>query len=240
MTSMEVRLNKQTETPVKTAATVATAATAGAAAGGGLKLASIAKDTFQSQIKGQKAFISAYPTAEEAQKYINAQRRKIANAETTDRIANTVDDIVGVHNSKTFKTEELKQAATEKYERYKQAHKDLVQKGTIKASKEVDEAEKLLTSGKTSKTKALKDTVKELGGKASDKLSGLKESLGENLKEAKGVKGKFKAVKDSLVKFYKETPSIKKAGKWALVGAAVSGAAALVIKAVSEKNKKEA
>lgn len=198
----------------------ATGALAGGVIGTAAVLKPIAKDSFDKSISKQQEAIEKFKESDKTvSEYMEGQRKKI---DIVGNIDSTHKTYSGVKN-------------TGKEQGFKEFYTDVVEKGTKTARKELDNTEKLLNKGKPSKFTAAKDSVKNTAGKVKDKFGSLKNSLKENLNGAEGLKGKFKAAKDSVVKFVRETPSLKKAGKFTLAGAVIGLGAAVIGKAVSKK-----
>ena len=200
-----------------------TGALAGGAIGTAAVLKPIAKDSFNKSISEQQEVIEKFKeSGTTVSKYMQNEKRKLDIMDDINSVYKTYADKIGKKNE----SELIK---------FKEFYADGVKKGTKTVRKEFDDMEKLLNKGKPSKFTAAKDSVKNTTGKVKDKFGSLKNSLKENLNGAEGLKGKFKAAKDSVVKFVRETPSLKKAGKFTLAGAVIGLSAAVIGKAVSKK-----
>lgn len=199
--------------------------TAGAVAGGTIgtikALAPQLKDSFSKSVQAQKDVISQFKdSGKTVDEYIAPLKKKIDIIADPGSVQKTMNDIQqkGLHDKlKGFRTK----------------YAEVVEGGTKKAYKEIDKTQKLLQSGKPSKLTAIKESASAFASKAAAKMGGLKTSIQEGYTYSTGVKGKYKAIKDAIVNFVNQTPSVKKAGKFALIGAAFGLGAALIGKAVS-------
>lgn len=193
----------------------------GASVGAAKTLAPQLKDSFSKSIQTQKDAISQFKdSGKTIDEYIAPLKKKIdiiANPGSVQKTMNSIQE----------------KGIEDKLNKFKAAYSDVVEGGTKKAYKDLEKTQKLIESGKPSKLAAVKSSVVEFALKAKDKYNSLSANIKEGLKSTKGVKGKFKAIKDAVIKFANETPSVKKAGKLALVGALVGTGAALIGKAVS-------
>ncbi len=199
--------------------------TAGAVAGGAIGTAKVLapqlKDSFSKSIGAQKDAIAKFKdSGKTVDEYIGGMRQKVHAMDKAGSVQKTMNAFV-------------EKNLTDKRARYEKAYSELIEKGTTKAYKEIDSTQKLIQAGKPSKLTAAKSAVVDFALKAKDKYNSLSTNIKEGLKSTKGVKGKFRAVKDAVIKFANETPSVKKAGKLALVGALIGAGAALLGKAVS-------
>lgn len=153
---MEVGIKQDTK---QTVAQTASAAATGAVIGGGYKLgkiaAPLAKDVFDKSIGKQQSKLTAFKLSGQTVKEFIADEKARIN-----RIADP-EEI-----SAAFQVLE-KQPDKRKLEFFITKHAQIAEKGTLKASKELENTKKLLQQGKPSKVKAAKDTllnfVKEKG-----------------------------------------------------------------------------
>ena len=193
----------------------------GTSIGAAKVLAPQLKDSFSKSIRAQKDTISQFKdSGKTIDEYIAPLKKKIdiiANPGSVQKTMNSIQE----------------KGVEEKLNKFKAAYSDVVEGGTKKAYKDLEKTQKLIESGKPSKLAAIKSSVAEFAEKAKGKYNSLSANVKEGLKSTKGVKGKFKAVKDAVIKFANETPSVKKAGKLALAGAIIGAGAALIGKAVS-------
>ena len=89
-------------------------------------------------------------------------------------------------------------------------------KGTLQASKDADKMEKLLEKGKPSKPSAIKDALGDFASKVKGKA-----------KDFMGAENK--------IDFLKNQKALKKAGKFALIGAGIMAGATVIKNALSDK-----
>ena len=199
--------------------------TAGAITGGAIgtvkALAPQLKDSFSKSIDAQKSTLDKFANSgKTVDEYIGAAKQKIKAMQEAGSVQKTMN---------SFQNKGM----LDKLRNYEGAYSELIEKGTKNAYKDLDKTQKLIESGKPSKLMAAKESVMAFTSKVADKMGGFKTSVQEGLKSTKGVKGKFKAIKDATAAFIKETPSLKKAGKLALIGTIIGVGAALIGKAVS-------
>ncbi len=95
-------------------------------------------------------------------------------------------------------------------------YKETVLKGTLQASKDADKMEKLLEKGKPSKLSAIKDALGDFASKVKGKA-----------KDFMGAENK--------IDFLKNQKALKKAGKFALIGAGIMAGATVIKNALSDK-----
>lgn len=231
---------RKSESPVLSA--TQGAVVGGAVAGVGKLGANIAKSQtikgfYNTSINKQGALLDQFKnskTKDGAQKTI---KEFIANKRATINKTKDFSSVFNVQRQAVEQYQSGNPAAKGALDKFKSTFDDFKYSTKRQIESKLNDMEKVLKKGKTSKSVATKETITKTVDKVADKAIDLKNNLKEAL-GAKGFKGKLTGVKTTVNDFINKTPVLKKVGKFALIGAGIGAIVTGGIKLMS--NHKEA
>lgn len=212
---------------IKAGTTVGTLAGAGALA---KAVAPHAKDAYNASILSQTNALDKFLSSGlSADAYIQQQTRKITGTVSPASVAKTIADWKkqGVDESQIINR-------INNMDKFAQSVSGI---GTEKAIKNLEAQKTLFETGEVSKSQAIKDTALSIANKVKTKAIDLKDGVQGALKTEGSKLDKLKAVGTSIKDFINANPSIKKAGKFALIAGGAAAVIGLISKAISNHAK---
>lgn len=228
---------KKPESPVSTAlkgAAIGGTIAGAAKIGHGIAKSKAVDSFYKKAVEEQNALIESFKNSgKTVDQYMKSKRNFIYGTKSYGKFSNMLMQCLGKPKMDGSDTEKLLHKIQDTFNEYSFSSKREI-------NSKLKQMEHILKKDKVSKPIAIKDTVVQIGEKVGEKAETLKKYLGDAFKE-KGFKNKLTGAKDAVLKFVNETPSLKKSGKFALIGAiataAVAGGAKLISNHVQSKKE---
>ena len=230
---------RKSESPVLSA--TQGAVIGGAAAGVGKLGANIAKSQtikgfYDTSINKQGVLLDQFKNSKTKDGAKKTIKEFIANKKATIEKTKDAGSIFNVHRKAIEQYQSGDTSAKGALDKFKSTFDDFKYSTKRQIESKLKDMEKVLKKGETSKSIATKETIAQTANKAIDKAIGLKNNLKEAL-NVKGFKGKMTGVKTTINNFVKETPVLKKVGKFALIGAGIGALVSGGMKLLSNKQE---